>query len=282
MMTTVFKKALAVSGGKDSLSMVDALQHEEGIIALIVDHRLRPESQEEAFRVSKCLEKRCIDYRILVWEHGENIIKDIQNKARKARYDLMTQWCVEHQVSTLVTAHHLEDQLETVFMRLAKGSGIKGLCGMRPKVIGPHGIIIERPFLQMRQQELHQHFRGGDYIDDPSNRNPQFERTRFRAFVAHYLDLDPELKILKSLEKINEIDAYFDKLVLHTENWWDQEFFLFERSVNHIFAKDRYPYKRSKIKQLYERLHHSRFKRTTFGHFDIIKSEDQVKLIKNE
>ena len=263
-----FKIALAVSGGKDSMGMVYALKDIPGIVALTVDHQLRKESAKEAFQVGQWMQDLNIPHVILTWEHPD-IETDIQNKARKARYNLMTQWCLDNNVTTLMTAHHKEDQIETFFMRLAKGSGLKGLCVMQP-CVDYNGVNIIRPFLTVSKKNLHTYIENNRWIDDPSNENLNFERVKFRPWVEGYLKLDPAGHILKTIDKLKEVDEYVDQQVEHivfdkTKIPLMLEYVIFERIINKLFSQNGYPFKRKKTHHLYETLHKPNFKATTFG-----------------
>lgn len=272
--------ALAVSGGKDSMGMVyalkDALKDCYNIVSLTVDHRLRKESLQEAYQIKQWMEALNIPHVILTWDH-EVISTDIQNKARIARYDLMTEWCLENNVRTLMTAHHLEDQIETFFMRLAKGSGLKGLCGMR-SCIDYKGVQIVRPFLSISKKKLHAYIKEGQWIEDPSNQNMNFTRVKFRSLVEDYLKLDPSAQIIKTIEKLKEADDYLDEIAKETldrDGLSMQPYVIFERMINKMFSKNGYPFKSKKIRHLHETLHRANFKATTFAHYVFHKKNNQ-------
>ncbi|MGB6231326.1 MAG: tRNA lysidine(34) synthetase, partial [Litorimonas sp.] len=119
------------------------------------------------------------------WEPGD-ISTGLQEKARRARYGLMGRVCRARAVPTLVTAHHDDDQAETVLMRLQRGSGWRGAAGMAERVYAPvwpelAGIRLVRPALGTSREALHRHINGQRYIDDPSNRDATFDRVRARA-----------------------------------------------------------------------------------------------------
>ncbi len=177
--------AVAVSGGPDSMALLllaDAFAHEAGLVlqALTVDHRLRAESAGEARQVARWCRARGIAHRTLVWR-GERPKSNIQAAARAARYGLMLDWCRRHGAAALLLAHHLEDQAETVLLRLGRGSGVDGLAGMRP-VFRLDGIALVRPLLEVPKARLRATLEaaGQGWIDDPSNRNAAFQRVRVR------------------------------------------------------------------------------------------------------
>jgi tRNA(Ile)-lysidine synthase len=179
--------ALAVSGGSDSLAMLHLALAERpvsSLVALTVDHGLRPESREEARQVSAWCAALGVEHHILTWD-GEKPGTGIQAKARLARYDLMTQWCARHGVGVLLTAHTLDDQAETVVMRKARTNSSKSLAGIWPETVW-NGIRIVRPVLGIRREALRAFLRarGFSWIDDPGNDNPAYERVRVRQALS--------------------------------------------------------------------------------------------------
>jgi len=257
------------------MGMAYALKDLPGIVALTVDHKLRQESTEEALQVQQWMQKWGIPHVILTWEH-DGISTDLQNKAREARYQLMTDWCHHHDVRVLMTAHHLEDQVETFLMRLMKGSGLKGLCAMQ-ECVDYNGITIMRPFLQVRKSALHANVE--HWINDPSNDNLQFERVRVRKLAEMYLNLDPQLNIVKSLAKLKEADKYLDEMVAqHSSDIVGamslSSFIIFERFMNKHFSKTGYPFKRKALQQFYDKLCTPDFKVTTFASHIFRKNKD--------
>ena len=112
----------------------------------------------------------------------------LQAAARTARYDALGRWCDETGARFLATAHHLDDQAETLLMRLARGAGLAGLSGVRRSraLDGAAGVTLIRPLLDWRKAELEAVVAaaGLSPVRDPSNENPRFDRTRARALLA--------------------------------------------------------------------------------------------------
>ena len=192
--------ALAVSGGSDSAALMwlaarwaKAVPHAPKISVLTVDHGLRPEAVRECATVADWAKALGLEAHILTVT-GEKPESGLQAKARAMRYGLMRDWCRAQSATLLVTAHTLEDQAETVLMRLARGSGIKGLSGMRPDERGD--VLLERPLLGTSRAALRATLQaaGHPWIDDPSNEDERFERVRLRkaAPVLSALGLTPE------------------------------------------------------------------------------------------
>jgi len=177
--------AVAVSGGPDSLALAilaDRWARERGGVAwaLTVDHGLRPESGAETERVAGWLGGRFIPHAILVW-NGAKPTAGVQEAAREARYRLLAEWCRAQNCLHLLTAHHCEDQVETYRIRRRAGSGPSGLAAMAAmRELG--GCRLVRPLLGVRRARLAAFLAGEGqrWIDDPSNRNPVYERARLR------------------------------------------------------------------------------------------------------
>jgi tRNA(Ile)-lysidine synthase len=181
--------AVAVSGGADSLALA-LLAHDWArarggdVTALTVDHRLRPEGTAEATQVGAWLGLRAIAQRTLVRE-GPPLAGDIQAAARAARYRLFEDWCAAAGVLHLLTAHHREDQAETLLLRLARGSGLDGLAAM-PAVIERASCRVLRPLIDVPRARLRATLEaaGQDWIEDPSNRDGAYARVRLRKAAA--------------------------------------------------------------------------------------------------
>jgi len=181
--------ALAVSGGSDSTALMvlfaDCLRQRGADPAahavLTVDHRLRPESAAEAEAVAGHAAKLGFRHATLIWA-GTKPQTGLQAAAREARYRLMGDFAHAGGLATLLTAHTLADQAETLLMRLARGSGLDGLAAIAPSArLGPLRLV--RPLLDTPKARLRATLeaRGIAWIEDPSNQSPAFERTRLRA-----------------------------------------------------------------------------------------------------
>lgn len=147
---------------------------------LTVDHGLRAESAEEAQWVAEQAHKLGLPCEILRWR-PENRQTRIQAAARAARYNLMAEYALGHGLDALVTAHHLDDQAETLLMRLGRGSGLDGLAGI-PARGRWAGVPVLRPFLDVPKARLVATLKeqGTDWLEDPSNDDARFERVRMR------------------------------------------------------------------------------------------------------
>lgn len=177
--------ALAVSGGADSMALL-LLAHRwsPATVALTVDHALRPESAEEARQVAAWCAERNIEHHTLLW-NCDTPTGNLQAQAREARYRLMANWCKTHNITQLATAHHQNDQAETVLLRLKRGSHIEGLAAMRHATMR-EGIALLRPLLAIPKSRLIATLQaeGQPWIEDPSNANEEFDRIRIRQALA--------------------------------------------------------------------------------------------------
>lgn len=186
--------AVAVSGGPDSLALLRLAHAAFGdrVRALTVDHRLRPEAADEADTVAADAAALGVPHATLRWA-GPHPTANRQAAARDARYALLRDWCAANGVAWLATAHHRDDAAETLLLRLARGSGPGGLSGIRPRRDLGHGVTLLRPLLAWRRADLAAVVAAAGWAaaDDPSNRDPRFDRTQARTLLATTAWLDP-------------------------------------------------------------------------------------------
>jgi len=177
--------AVAVSGGRDSTALALlahdwAVARQGRVLALIVDHALRPQSGAEARATLERLGRLGIAGEILAWVEAKPA-SGLQEAAREARYRLLFDACRRHAILHLLVAHHAADQAETVAMRAARRSGPDGLAGMAAVVEHRH-VRLLRPLLGVPRDRLTAilEARAVGWIDDPSNDDRRFERVRVR------------------------------------------------------------------------------------------------------
>ncbi len=180
---------VAVSGGPDSVALcllADRWARARGgrVEAFTVDHRLRPESAAEARQVHCWLAAAGIAHRILVWR-GPKPATGLPEAAREARYRLLTEAVARRGILHLLLAHHLDDQAETLLLRLGRGSGVDGLSAMAG-VVELADLRLLRPLLTMPKARLVATLRaaGRGWVEDPSNRLESTARGRVRAAMA--------------------------------------------------------------------------------------------------
>ena len=183
---------LAVSGGPDSLALLLLAEAALGATFRVatVDHRLRPEAAAEAELVAAICARRGIVHNTLTVEWDKPPAANLQARARDARYAVLGAWALEHQLGAVLTAHHADDQAETLLMRLARGSGVAGLAGTRARSLlaerDGRKVWRLRPLLGWRREELRAIVAaaGIDPVDDPGNRDQRFDRSRLRGLLA--------------------------------------------------------------------------------------------------
>jgi len=187
--------ALAVSGGPDSMAMLAlaATAFPGRVVAATVDHRLRPDSADEARMVADACASLAVPHAVLRPD-APIAAANLHANARMVRYRLLEDWAAAAGATLLLTAHHADDQAETFLMRAARGSGVAGLGGIRATQpgIADARVTIVRPLLGWRRAELRAiaEASGLGFADDPSNSDPRFDRSRFRAIMAAHPELD--------------------------------------------------------------------------------------------
>lgn len=221
---------LAVSGGGDSTALMHLAltwQHEQAtpqpvFVVATVDHGLRPGSAEEAAVVARAAEAAGFQHHILtIADKPDGEFS--QAWARGARYRALTGLArsLDARRIAIVTAHTCDDQAETVLMRLARGSGIDGLGGMRPVTTianyGDRQIDLVRPLLNVPRAALASMLRSQklDWIEDPSNELERFERVRIRGARAarDALGLDDE-KLALTAKRAQRASAALESVLL--------------------------------------------------------------------
>jgi tRNA(Ile)-lysidine synthase len=181
---------LAVSGGPDSVALMwlaarwrGALRRGPRLIAVTVDHGLRPEAAREARDVKQLARTLDLPHRTLRWT-GPKPKTGLPAAARDARYRLLVKAARANGATHILTAHTRDDQAETLLMRMARGSGLAGLAAMA-RQSEREGVVLARPFLQISKSQLLATLTKAKlgFVVDPSNRDLSFTRPRFRALM---------------------------------------------------------------------------------------------------
>ncbi len=210
--------AVAVSGGPDSLALafltkVFAIKHNLKTKYFIVDHKLRDESTIEANTVKKILRNVNIKAEILTWK-GKKPTSNIQSHARKKRYELLFSKCKKLRISNLVIGHHIDDLFENFFIRMIRGSGLKGLTSLEKKT-KINSINLLRPLLDFEKKDLEfistQVF--DFFVKDISNENINFKRVQIRKIICQFknsgLDKNKLFLTLKNLKISNNAIKFY-------------------------------------------------------------------------
>lgn len=221
---------LAVSGGPDSIALMvlaarwrKALSRKPNLIVATVDHGLRAESKREAADVAKLAGKLGLTHRTLRWT-GAKPKTGLPQAARLARYALLAGAARKAGAAHILTAHTLDDQAETVLIRMSRGSGLTGLAAMarESNVPGSGTIKLVRPLLDIPKARLIATLRAEKipFADDPSNRDPRFTRARLRGLMPQLAEEGLDARRLSQLaRRLKRADAAIEAAVdrAHTE-----------------------------------------------------------------
>lgn len=210
------RMAVAVSGGIDSVCLLCWLAKlGADIVCLHVNHGLRPNAETETQYVRDLCMQLNVPCKIFYWT-DEKPTSGLEAAARTARYKFMTDYCRENNIDILLTAHQADDQIETFFMNLGRGSGLYGLAAMRTMTYRD-GIKIVRPLLSVSRAELKRYCdeNGIKYFTDEMNSDPHYTRVRIRQnrhFVAEKLGI-PDSRILLAVQNLGRVrDALDEKI----------------------------------------------------------------------
>ncbi|KAK8550263.1 hypothetical protein V6N13_118781 [Hibiscus sabdariffa] len=211
--------ALGVSGGPDSMALCvlaanwkaevqygigNSGKYIDGLLAIIVDHGLRPESKDEATLVGNRVSEMGIRCEIARcdWMNGKPKQGHLQEAARDMRYKIFQDVCMQNQISVLLVAHHADDQAELFILRSSRDSGVLGLAGMAftSQVFSSHtnlynkdwinhSVLLVRPLLDFSKEDMYKICQGSnrDWVEDPTNRSPLFARNRIRMSLGNLL-----------------------------------------------------------------------------------------------
>lgn len=154
------------------------------LVAATVDHGLRSEAKAEAAAVARICKSLAVPHTTLYWT-GWDGSGNLQDQARRARYRLLGNWARSAGIDTIALGHTLEDQAETVLMRLVRGSGVDGLSGMNQSRQSD-GLRWVRPLLGVAREDLRQYLRDQavEWFEDPSNGDPKYDRVKTRQTLA--------------------------------------------------------------------------------------------------
>ena len=206
---------LAVSGGPDSMAML-LLAHAAipgGFEVATVDHGLRPEAADECALVVAACEARNVPCQVLSVDVSRG---NVQSRARRARYNALGQWASRRGLAAVATAHHADDQAETLLMRLNRASGIDGLAGIRERLEMPYdgfgqgtAFWLIRPLLGFRRSELISVVDGAGqaFVSDPSNVDDSYDRVRMRKVLSQADWLDPSGVAASASHLADALDA---------------------------------------------------------------------------
>ena len=204
---------VAVSGGSDSLALsflakIYSIKNSLDVKYLMVDHKLRKNSTLEAKKVQKHLKKFSINLSILTW-NGHKPEKNIQSIARNKRYELLINKAKKFKIKNILIGHHLDDLFENFFIRILRGSGLRGLISLG-KETQKDNVNLIRPLINVDKKDLIyiSNYVFGSFVEDPSNKNDKFKRIKIRNFLNQLslegLDRNKFLLTIKNLKIADE------------------------------------------------------------------------------
>ena len=216
------KYLIAVSGGPDSLALAALTKSysyykKTKFYYVLVNHGIRKNSSEEAEKVKELLKRN--DIKLKIFLNRKKIVKNIQAEARNIRYEILLNYCKKNKIYTILTAHNLEDQVETFLMRLSRGSGLKGLSSMKTNTKINSKVSLFRPLIDIKKEHLIKISKHtfGKYFKDPSNQDTKFFRTKVRSLKkpleSSGIKYEKIFKSIQNLSSSNEtLDGYLNKI----------------------------------------------------------------------
>jgi tRNA(Ile)-lysidine synthase len=215
---------VALSGGPDSLALsflakIYSIKKSIDVKYFIVDHKLRKNSTLEAKSVQKKLKNFSIKLNILNW-NGAKPKKNIQSIAREKRYKLLTDAAKKYGIQNILLGHQLDDLFENFFIRILRGSGLKGLISL-DKETHKNQVNLIRPLIKVDKKDLIyiSNYIFGSYIKDPSNEDDNFKRVKVRNFLKQLslegFDKKKFFLTIKNLKIANENIEFYTKKNLH-------------------------------------------------------------------
>ena len=300
------KFIVAVSGGPDSLALsflakIYSIIKSIDIKYFIVDHRLRKNSKLEAKDVQKKLKNFSIKLNILTWK-GKKPRKNIQSIAREKRYKLLTDEAKKYKINYILLGHQLDDLFENFFIRILRGSGLKGLISL-DKEAYLNQVNLIRPLIEIDKKDLIyiSNYIFGSYVKDPSNEDDKFKRVKIRNFLKQLslegFDRKKFFLTIKNLKFANEnIEFYIKKNlednlttltqknnIILKENFFSQSNEVVFRSLSEVIkivGKKHYAVRGKKIEKVIDLIRTKSSFKVTLGGCIIKKVNETVILSK--
>ena len=215
------KVAVAVSGGPDSMAIVFLLnkwikKNKGSLIALIVDHQLRKDSNLEAQHIKKYLFQLKIKSKLFK-VNKRNVVKKTMREARENRFNKLIKFCYKNNIFHLFVGHHYDDNLETFLLRKIAGSNFEGLCAIQQKV-NIDNIQILRPLLQFNKKDILKYNKNHNifFVKDRSNENLKYSRVIVRKFLSKQNIYKKQIE--KDFQKIQNYFPFYKKMIFQIFN----------------------------------------------------------------
>ena len=295
------KYLIAVSGGPDSLALAALAKtysyyKKTKFYYILVDHNLRKNSNQEALKAKSLLKKNQIPLKVFV--NKKKITRNIQAEARNTRYEILLEFCKKNKISTILTAHNLEDQVETFFIRLSRGSGLKGLSAMKQLSKINNKVNLFRPLLDVKKKFLIKISKNifGKYIKDPSNNNLRFLRTKVRNLKKPLEKSGIKYEqIFKSIQNLSlsksTLEEHFKKIFKDIIKKKNREILISFKKYNNLnddtqialineaikqLRNNYYDLRSKKVQNLINNIKKANFKKSTLGGCIFFKKGDNL------
>ena len=299
--------SVAVSGGPDSLALaflakIYSIKNNLKAKFLIINHRLRPESNKEAKNVQKVLKKLKINSKILNW-YGKKPLKNIQSQARKKRYELLFAESEKFQIKNILLAHHQDDLFENFFIRILRGSGLKGLISLDKKSKINRNVLL-RPLINQKKEDLIYiaNYVFSFYVTDPSNENEKYQRIAIRNLIKELqkkgLNKKKFSNTIKNLKSSNDVVNFYtsqnlkkntfffkkqEKLTLNNK-YFEQPYEVVFRSLSEsikLIGQKYYPVRGKKLDKIISNVQSNQLSKQTVGGC-VIQKVNQTIIISKE
>ena len=209
---------IGCSAGPDSMALVDMLlkiREKNGLSLIIahVNHNVREESYEEAEYVKKYCESNNVVFEtMIIEEYGDD---NFENEARTIRYNFFDSLIQKYNANYLMTAHHADDLIETILMRMVRGSNLNGYAGFK-KIVHMDNYLIVRPLIDYTKEELEKYNLDNSvkYYIDSSNSCDKYTRNRYRKYILPFLkdeDCNVHSKFLKFSDTLESASNFINK-----------------------------------------------------------------------
>ncbi len=212
---------VATSGGPDSMCLLNLLcKFNVKIVVAHVNHKLRKESESEADFVKSFALEHGLTYEYMEIKEYNN--DNLESEARQKRYSFFNELICKYNANYLMTAHHGDDLIETILMRLVRGSSLKGYSGFK-KEVDMNSYKLIRPFITLTKDDILEYMDDNrlKYYIDKSNFSREYTRNRYRLDCLPFFkkeNKDVHLKFLKFSEELdkanNFIESYIKELIL--------------------------------------------------------------------
>ena len=301
------KFIVAVSGGPDSLALaffaqIYSIKNQVPAKFLIVDHKLRPDSTKEARQVQQLLKRIFVKSEILTWK-GKKPLKNIQGIARTKRYELLFKKSDKLKIDNILLGHHQDDLFENFFIRMLRGSGLKGLVSL-DKETQMSGKRLLRPLLDQKKKDLVFISKNifNFYVKDPSNKDEKYQRTKVRKLIFDLQNNGLEEikfhKTIKNLKNSNTVvnfyvdenikkNTFFSKnqnKILLNKNFFNQPNEIIFRGLSEIIkqiGKKYYSARGKKLDKIIDEIENHQYFKSTLGGC-VIEKVNQTVIISKE